>query len=110
MPPTRDKVVATFRRGGVEDAVVLRDGRLPKMWTSACNGESVDRHRFLLNQHHELETIGEQPANHSPYAASLVAFRKTSGNGVGGRPGLDVVRLVPAREAGKTRRRIERHV
>src|SRR5207249_10709328 len=72
--------------------------------------ESVDGHRFLLNPHHELETIGEQPANHSLHSASLFALWKTGGNGVGGRLRLDIVRLAPARKPGKTWRGIDRHV
>src|SRR5438874_11197403 len=77
--PTHDKVMATFRGACVKNAVLLRDGGLLEIRTSACDAESVDGHRFLLNPHHELETIGEQPANHSLHSASLFALWKTGG-------------------------------
>ena len=108
--PTHDKVVATFRGACVKNAVLLRDGRLLEIRASTCDGESVNGHRFLLNPHHELETIGEQPANHSLHSASLFALWKTGGNGVGGRFRLDIVGLAPARKTGKTRRWVDRHV
>src|SRR5687768_1496173 len=98
MAPARDEVMATIRSAGVKTAVFRRDGGLLEIRTATSDGESVDGHRFLLNPHHELETIGEQPPNHSPYAASLVALGKAGGNGVGGRFRLDVVQLAPGRK------------
>src|SRR5207237_9074905 len=103
-------VVASSRGSCVKYAVLLSDGGLLEIRTSACDGESVDGHRFLLNPHHELETIGEQRANHSLHPASLFALWKTGGNCVGGRFRLDIVRLAPARKTGKTRRGADRHV
>ena len=102
--PLADELVATIRRAQVEDAVLLRDGRLPELRTSACDGERIDGHRLLLDAHHEVEAIGEQPANHALYQRSLFGFRRVGRNGVGGRLGLDVVRLAQAGMAGETRR------
>src|SRR4030095_2825275 len=108
--PTRDEVVATFRGACVKNAVLLRDGGLLEIRSSTGAAEYVDGHRLLLNPHHELETIREQPANHCLRAASLFALWKTEGNRVGRRFRLDVVRLTPARKTGQTRRGVDRHV
>ena len=110
VPPARDEGMAAVGSGCIENAVFLRDGRLLEIRASAGDRQSVDRHRSLLYANHELEPIGEQPANHSLGQAALLAFREAGGKSVGGRLRLEIVRLAPARKTGKTRRWVDRHV
>src|SRR5207249_2299221 len=104
------KVMASFRVG-IEGAVLLGDGRLLELRTSAGYGEGINWHRFILNPHHESETIGEQSADHLLNSASHFAVLKTGRDGVGGRLRFDIVLLTgPVGKRGKTRRRVDRHV
>src|ERR1700722_20454576 len=92
MAQAANKVMALFR-AGVEGALLLGEGRLLDLRTSAGYGESINGHRFIINPHHEFETIGEHFADHLLSSASHFAVLKTGRDSVGARFGFDIVLL-----------------